>query len=126
MLLIMVKCGVFIEKYYYEVVIGGQNELGFCFGKLVEVADNLMIYKYVIKNVGKKYGKIIIFMFKFIFNDNGLGMYVYQLIWKNGEFLFWGDGYVNLSKMVFNYIGGIFKYVLVILVFFNFFINFYK
>lgn len=122
----MVKCGVFIEKYYYEVVIGGQNELGFCFGKLVEVADNLMIYKYVIKNVGRKYGKIIIFMFKLIFNDNGFGMYVYQLIWKDGEFLFWGDGYVNLSKMVFYYIGGILKYVLVILGFFNFFINFYK
>ncbi len=126
MLLTMAKCGVPIEKHHHEVATGGQNELGFRFGKLVEAADNLMIYKYVIKNVGRKYGKTITFMPKPIFNDNGSGMHVHQSIWKDGEPLFWGDGYANLSKMALHYIGGILKHAPAILGFSNPSTNSYK
>ena len=126
MLLTMAKCGVPIEKHHHEVATGGQNELGFRFGTLVEAADNLMIYKYVIKNVGKKYGKTITFMPKPIFNDNGSGMHCHQSIWKEGQPLFWGDGYANLSKLGLNYIGGILKHAPAILAFSNPSTNSYK
>ncbi|MFB2978453.1 type I glutamate--ammonia ligase [Microseira sp. BLCC-F43] len=110
MLLTMAKCGVPIEKHHHEVATGGQNELGFRFAKLVEAADYLMTYKYVIKNVAKKYGKTVTFMPKPLFNDNGSGMHTHQSIWKDGQPLFAGDGYAGLSKMALNYIGGILKH----------------
>ncbi|MEC4805345.1 MAG: type I glutamate--ammonia ligase [Jaaginema sp. PMC 1079.18] len=110
MLLTMAKCGVPIEKHHHEVATGGQNELGMRFATLIEAADNQMIYKYVVKNVAKKYGKSATFMPKPLFNDNGSGMHTHQSIWKDGEPLFWGDGYANLSKMALNYIGGILKH----------------
>jgi glutamine synthetase len=110
MLLTMAKCGVPIEKHHHEVATGGQNELGFRFAKLVEAADYLMTYKYVIKNVAKKYGKTVTFMPKPLFNDNGSGMHTHQSIWKDGKPLFAGDGYAGLSKMALHYIGGILKH----------------
>lgn len=82
--------------------------------------------KYVIKNVVYCNGKIVIFMFKLIVGDNGSGMYVYQLLFKGGVNLFFGDGYGGLLQMVLWYIGGIFKYVKVINVFINVGINSYK
>lgn len=127
MFLLMGQLGIFIEKYYYEVVGVGQYEFGMKFVELIQVVDNVMIYKYVVCNVVKKYGKMVIFMFKLVFNDNGIGMYVYQSFWKGGQFLFFGEGiYVNFLQMVCWYIGGIFKYVFVFLVFINFIINSYK
>ena len=110
MLLTMAKCGVPIEKHHHEVATGGQNELGFRFAKLVEAADYLMTYKYVIKNVAKKYGKTVTFMPKPLFNDNGSGMHTHQSIWKDGQPLFAGDGYAGLSQMALHYIGGILKH----------------
>jgi glutamine synthetase len=126
MLLVMAKCGVPIEKHHHEVATGGQCELGFQFGTLVEAADNLMIYKYVIKNVGKKHGKTITFMPKPLFNDNGSGMHTHQSIWKDGQPLFWGDGYANLSKMALHYIGGLLKHAPALLAFTNPSTNSYK
>ncbi len=110
MLLTMARCGVPIEKHHHEVATGGQNELGFRFAPIIQAADYLMTYKYVIKNVGKKYGKTVTFMPKPLFNDNGSGMHTHQSIWKDGKPLFWGDGYANLSKTALNYIGGILKH----------------
>ncbi|GET37895.1 type I glutamate--ammonia ligase [Microseira wollei] len=110
MLLTMAKCGVPIEKHHHEVATGGQNELGFRFAKLVEAADYLMTYKYVIKNVAKKYGKTVTFMPKPLFNDNGSGMHTHQSIWKDGQPLFAGDKYAGLSQMALHYIGGILKH----------------
>jgi len=126
MLLVMAKCGVPIEKHHHEVATGGQCELGFQFGTLVEAADNLMIYKYVIKNVGSKHGKTITFMPKPLFNDNGSGMHTHQSIWKDGQPLFWGDGYANLSKMALHYIGGLLKHAPALLAFTNPSTNSYK
>ncbi len=110
MLLTMAECGVPIEKHHHEVATGGQNELGFRFDTLVKAADYLMTYKYVIKNVAKKYGKTVTFMPKPLFNDNGSGMHTHQSIWKDGQPLFWGDGYANLSKTALHYIGGLLKH----------------
>ncbi len=126
MLLTMMKCGVPIEKHHHEVATGGQCELGFRFGTLIEAADNLMIYKYVIKNVGKKYGKTITFMPKPVFNDNGSGMHTHQSIWKDGQALFFGDKYADLSEFGLHYIGGILKHAPALLAFANPSTNSYK
>ncbi|MGB3403343.1 MAG: type I glutamate--ammonia ligase [Microcoleaceae cyanobacterium] len=126
MLLTMAKCGVPVEKHHHEVATGGQCELGFRFGTLIEAADNLMIYKYVIKNVGKKYGKTITFMPKPVFNDNGSGMHTHQSIWKDGQALFFGDKYADLSEFGLHYIGGILKHAPALLAFANPSTNSYK
>ncbi|MGF1478433.1 MAG: type I glutamate--ammonia ligase [Cyanophyceae cyanobacterium] len=126
MLLTMAKCGVPIEKHHHEVATGGQNELGVRFATLIEAADYLMTYKYVIKNVAQKYGKTVTFMPKPLFNDNGSGMHTHQSIWKNEEPLFWGDGYANLSKMALHYIGGILRHAPALLAFTNPTTNSYK
>ena len=110
MLLTMAELGVPIEKHHHEVATGGQCELGFKFGKLIEAANWLMIYKYVIKNVAKKYGKTVTFMPKPIFGDNGSGMHCHQSIWRDGQPLFAGDKYAGLSDMALYYIGGLLKH----------------
>jgi glutamine synthetase len=80
------------------------------FNSLVTMADNLMWYKYIIKNVARRYNKTVTFMPKPLFNDNGSGMHVHQSLWKDGEPLFAGDGYAGVSQMCLNYIGGILKH----------------
>jgi glutamine synthetase len=126
MLLTMAKCGVPIEKHHHEVATGGQCELGFRFATLVQAADYLLTYKYVIKNVGKKYGKSITFMPKPLFNDNGSGMHVHQSIWKDGQPLFAGDQYAGFSQMGLHYIGGILKHAPALLAITNPTTNSYK
>jgi glutamine synthetase len=126
MLLTMADCGVPIEKQHHEVATGGQCELGIKFDTLVKSADNLMIYKYCIKNVARKYGKTVTFMPKPLFNDNGSGMHTHQSIWKDGKPLFAGDGYAGLSQMALWYIGGILKHAPALLAFTNPTTNSYK
>ncbi len=126
MLLTMAELGVPIEKHHHEVATGGQCELGFRFGKLIEAADWLMIYKYVIKNVAKKYGKTVTFMPKPIFGDNGSGMHCHQSIWKDGQPLFAGDKYAGLSEMALYYIGGLLKHAPALLAITNPSTNSYK
>jgi glutamine synthetase len=126
MLLTMAKCGVPIEKHHHEVATGGQCELGFRFDTLVKAADDLMAYKYVIKNVAKKYGKTVTFMPKPIFQDNGSGMHTHQSIWKDGQPLFAGDKYAGLSQMALYYIGGLLKHAPALLALTNPTTNSYK
>jgi glutamine synthetase len=126
MLLVMAECGVPIEKHHHEVATGGQCELGFRFDTLVRAADHLMTYKYVIKNVAKRHGKTVTFMPKPLFNDNGSGMHTHQSIWKDGQPLFWGDRYANLSQMALHYIGGILKHAPALLALTNPTTNSYK
>jgi glutamine synthetase len=126
MLLTMAELGVPIEKHHHEVATGGQCELGFKFGKLIEAADWLMIYKYVIKNVAKKYGKTVTFMPKPIFGDNGSGMHCHQSIWRDGQPLFAGDKYAGLSDMALYYIGGLLKHAPALLAITNPSTNSYK
>ncbi|WP_460193261.1 type I glutamate--ammonia ligase [Thermosynechococcus sp. FA-CM-4201] len=126
MLLTMAKCGVPIEKHHHEVATAGQCELGFRFGTLIQAADWLMTYKYCVKNVARKHGKVATFMPKPVFNDNGSGMHTHQSIWKDGQPLFWGEGYANLSQIALWYIGGILKHAPALLAFTNPTTNSYK
>ncbi|MDM9384175.1 type I glutamate--ammonia ligase [Chlorogloeopsis sp. ULAP01] len=126
MLLTMANCGVPIEKHHHEVATGGQCELGFRFGKLIEAADWLMTYKYVIKNVASKYGRTVTFMPKPVFQDNGSGMHTHQSIWKDGQPLFAGDKYAGLSETALYYIGGILKHAPALLAITNPTTNSYK
>jgi glutamine synthetase len=115
MLLTMAKCGVPIEKHHHEVATGGQAELGIKFDTLIASADSVMIYKYVCKNVARKYGKTVTFMPKPLFGDNGTGMHTHQSIWKDGQPTFAGDKYAGLSDTALFYIGGLLKHAPAIL-----------
>lgn len=126
MLLTMAGCGVPIEKHHHEVATGGQNELGIRFDTLVKSADNLMIYKYVIKNIAKKYGKTVTFMPKPLFNDNGSGMHTHLSIWNNGQPTFFGDKYADLSQSALYAIGGVLKHAPALLALTNPTTNSYK
>jgi glutamine synthetase len=126
MLLTMAACGVPIEKHHHEVATGGQNELGIRFDTLVKAADNLMIYKYVIKNIAKKYGKSVTFMPKPLFNDNGSGMHTHLSIWNGGQPTFFGDKYADLSQSALYAIGGVLKHAPALLALTNPTTNSYK
>ncbi len=106
----MIKCGLHIECHHHEVATGGQCEIDQRFNTLVRSADNMMVYKYVVRNTAAQYGKTVTFMPKPLFGDNGSGMHVHQSIWKNGTPLFSGDGYAGLSQMALYYIGGLLKH----------------
>jgi glutamine synthetase len=110
MVTIMQKCGIHIEAQHHEVATGGQGEIDMRYAPLVEQADKLMLFKYIIKNVARAHGKVATFMPKPLFGDNGTGMHTHQSIWKNGEPLFAGNGYAGLSETALHYIGGILKH----------------
>lgn len=110
MMLTLERIGVFIEAQHHEVASGGQAEIDMRFAPLVQMADNLLKYKYVIKNVARKHGKTVTFMPKPLFNDNGSGMHIHTSLWKGDKNLFAGDGYAGLSQMAMYAIGGILKH----------------
>jgi len=110
MLLLMEEVGIAMECHHHEVATAGQCEIDMRFAPLVKCADNLMWYKYIVKNVAKRHGKTATFMPKPLFGDNGTGMHVHQSIWKGGKPLFAGDGYSGFSEMGLHYIGGILKH----------------
>ncbi|MBO1073915.1 type I glutamate--ammonia ligase [Roseomonas marmotae] len=125
MLSTMIEMGVVGEKHHHEVA-QSQHELGTKFGPLVQHADHMQIYKYVIHNVAHSYGKTATFMPKPIYGDNGSGMHVHQSIWKNGKPLFAGNGYADLSNEALYYIGGIIKHAKALNAFTNPSTNSYK
>jgi glutamine synthetase len=106
----MLKCNLHIECHHHEVATGGQCEIDQRFDTLVKSADNMMLYKYVIRNVAYQYGKTVTFMPKPLFGDNGSGMHTHQSLWKGGKPLFAGDLYAGLSQMALHYIGGLLKH----------------
>src|ERR1700724_3233592 len=106
----MIKCGLNIECHHHEVATGGQCEIDQRFDTLVKSADNMMLYKYVIRNVAYQYGKSVTFMPKPLFGDNGSGMHTHQSLWKGGTPLFAGDLYAGLSQMALWYAGGLLKH----------------
>jgi glutamine synthetase len=110
MCLVMEELGIKIERQHHEVATGGQAEIDYRFDTLVKTADNMMLYKYVIKNVARRHGKTACFMPKPLFGDNGSGMHTHQSLWKNGRPLFAGKEYAGLSPMALYYIGGILKH----------------
>jgi len=102
--------GIRVECQHHEVATGGQAEIDMRFSSLVDMADQLQWFKYVIKNVAYRNGKTVTFMPKPLFGDNGSGMHCHQSIWKDGTNLFAGDKYGGLSQMALWYIGGIIKH----------------
>ena len=102
--------GITIEAQHHKVASGGQAEIDMLYDSLVSTADKVMTYKYAIRNVAKKHGKVATFMPKPLFDDNGTGMHTHQSIWKDGEPKFAGDGYAGLSDMALHYIGGLIKH----------------
>jgi glutamine synthetase len=106
----MQRCGIYVEKQHHEVATAGQGEIDMRYAPLVKMADQLMIFKYLIKNVAKRHGKTVTFMPKPIFGDNGSGMHTHQSLWKGDKPLFAGNGYAGLSELALNYIGGILKH----------------
>ncbi len=127
MLLTMGQLGVPMEKHHHEVAAAGQQELGMKFAELISAADNVMIYKYVVRNVARKYGRTATFMPKPVFADNGSGMHVHQSLWKGGQPLFFGEGtYANLSQTARWYIGGLLQHAPSFLAFTNPTTNSYK
>ncbi len=107
MVLILEEMGIRVEAHHHEVATGGQAEIDMRFAPLTKMADNLMTYKYVVRNVARKHGKTVTFMPKPLFGDNGSGMHTHQSLWKGGAPLFAGHGYAGLSDLALYYIGGI-------------------
>lgn len=113
------KLGISIEAQHHEVATAGQAEIDMRFAPLVEMGDQMMWYKYVIRNVAKKHNKTVTFMPKPVFDDNGSGMHVHQSIWKKNKPLFAGKGYAGMSDMAMHYIGGILKHASALCAFTN-------
>jgi glutamine synthetase len=107
MVLTMQAVGIEVETHHHEVATAGQCEIDMKYDTLVSMADKLMWYKHVVKNVAKQAGKTATFMPKPLFGDNGSGMHTHQSLWKSGKPLFAGDGYAGLSDMALHYIGGL-------------------
>ncbi|MEE8183719.1 MAG: type I glutamate--ammonia ligase [Acidobacteriota bacterium] len=110
MVLTMEEIGLLVEAHHHEVATAGQMEIDLKYSTLRQSADNVMKYKYVVKNTARKYGKTVTFMPKPLFNDNGSGMHTHQSLWSKGKPLFAGDGYAGLSEMAMHYIGGLLRH----------------
>jgi glutamine synthetase len=127
MVKVLEQVGIEIEVQHHEVATAGQAEIDMRFDTLLTMADKLMLYKYVVKNVAWQRGKSVTFMPKPLFMDNGSGMHVHQSLWKGGVPLFYDEkGYAGLSDMARWYIGGLLKHAPSILAFTNPTTNSYK
>ncbi|MCI0340890.1 MAG: type I glutamate--ammonia ligase [Planctomycetales bacterium] len=110
MILTMEKVGIHVEKHHHEVATAGQAEIDMRFQPLTKMADWLMWYKYIVKNVARRHGKTATFMPKPLFGDNGTGMHTHQSIWKHEKPLFAGNAYAGVSDTCLHYIGGVLKH----------------
>ena len=120
------KSGLHVERAHHEVGTAGQAEINYKFDELLKAADDVMKFKYIVKNVAWRNGKTATFMPKPIFGDNGSGMHCHQSIWNEGEPLFYDEtGYAGLSDMARYYIGGILKHAPSLLAFTNPTVNSY-
>jgi len=114
----MESLGIRCEFHHHEVSSGGQGEIDMRFRPLLQMADQMMIYKYVVKNTAAAGGKTATFMPKPIFEENGSGMHVHQSLWKDGDPLMYGkSGYAHLSDLAKYYIGGLLTHAPALLAF---------
>lgn len=126
MMLTMIECGLNVEAQHHEVATAGQCEIDMRFNEMVRMADDLLIYKYVVKNVAKRHNRTATFMPKPVFSDNGSGMHTHFSFWKENEPLFAGSGYAGLSETALYAIGGLLKHAPSVLAFTNPTTNSYK
>ncbi|MGH2459170.1 MAG: type I glutamate--ammonia ligase [Chloroflexota bacterium] len=118
MVLKMIDAGIDVEVHHHEVASAGQAEIDMRFQSLTKMGDQLLLYKYIIKNVAIEHGMTATFMPKPLFQDNGSGMHVHQSLWKDGANLFFDrDGYALLSETARHYIGGLLKHAPALLAF---------
>lgn len=122
----LIALGIPVEAQHHEVASGGQGEIDFRFMPMLQCADALLLFKYVVKNTARLHGKTVTFMPKPIEGDNGSGMHVHMSLWNEGKPLFAGNGYAGLSEMALHYIGGILKHAPALLAFTNPTTNSYK
>jgi glutamine synthetase len=114
----LIEAGVDVEVHHHEVGTAGQAEIDMRFSTLTRMADSLMTYKYVIKNVCQQHGYVATFMPKPLFQDNGSGMHCHQSLWKDGSNLFFDEnGYALLSDEARWYIGGLLEHAAALLAF---------
>jgi glutamine synthetase len=122
----LANAGFTLERGHHECGSGGQAEINYRFNTLLHAADDLMLFKYIIKNTAWAHGKSVTFMPKPLFGDNGSGMHVHQSLWKDGEPLFYDEtGYGGLSDLARWYIGGILAHAPSLLAFTNPTVNSY-
>jgi len=120
------NAGMTVERGHHEVGSAGQQEINYKFNTLLQGADDMMLFKYIVKNTANEYGKSATFMPKPIIGDNGSGMHCHQSLWKDGEPLFYDEvGYAGLSDMARYYIGGLLHHAPSLLAFTNPTINSY-
>ncbi len=118
MVQVMRRIGIDAEVHHHEVATGGQAEIDIKYNTLVYTADALVKYKYVVKNLARRFNKTVTFMPKPILFDNGSGMHVHQSLWKNGTNLFYQAGeYADLSEMARHYVGGLIHHAASLLAF---------
>ena len=116
----LAQVGITVELQHHEVGGAGQAEINFRFGTLLATADNLMKFKYVVKNTARAAGRTATFMPKPVFQDNGSGMHCHQSLFKGGEPLFYDEvGYGGLSDTARHYVGGLLKHAPALLAFTN-------
>ncbi len=122
----LIDAGIEVECQHHEVGTAGQSEIDLRFNEMVKMADQLMMYKYIIKNVARRHNKTATFMPKPIYGDNGSGMHVHLSLWKDELPLFAGDSYAGLSDIGLYAIGGILRHAPAVLAFTNPTTNSYK
>ena len=110
MMLMMIQCGLTVEAHRHEAASGGQGEIDIRHEGLLRQADNMLKYKYVVKNVARRHGKTATFMPKPIFQDHGSGMTVHLSLFKGEDNLFAGSRYAGLSELAEYAIGGLLKH----------------
>src|SRR5580658_3445827 len=127
MVTLMQQVGIPVETHHHEVATGGQAEIDMVFDSLTNMADKLLKYKYVVKNVARKHNMVATFMPKPLFGDNGSGMHVHQSIWKGSTNAMYDEnGYAGLSQTALYYIGGLLKHARALCAFICPTVNSYK
>jgi glutamine synthetase len=126
MMMVLEELGIAVECQHHEVATAGQAEIDMRFQPLLKMGDQLMWFKYVLKNVATRNGYTVTFMPKPLFEDNGTGMHTHISIWKDGEPTFAGDGYAGVSDNALYAIGGILKHARALCAFTNPTTNSYK
>ncbi|WP_417562483.1 type I glutamate--ammonia ligase [Microbacterium sp.] len=116
----LIESGLVLERAHHEVGTGGQQEINYRFDTMVHAADDILKFKYIVKNTAELWGKTATFMPKPLYGDNGSGMHTHQSLWQDGKPLFYDEkGYAGLSDIARWYIGGILKHAAAVLAFTN-------